>query len=165
MRHGLPWTLAGVLAALLLAACQPQSPDGKAAPPPADAPEPPKAAEPPEGPEEPAASKEFTGDLDARGNEPFWALAIRPDKITFTRPDPEPPVVVDNPGAGVDDGQHAVWSTTKDGKTFMVSLAQEECSDGMSDLKYPYLAVVTLGDQTFRGCAFKTGQQPREDAK
>ncbi|UTP39840.1 hypothetical protein M9M90_01310 [Phenylobacterium sp. LH3H17] len=164
MRHGLPWTLAGVLAALMLAACQPQSPDGKAAPPPADAPEAPVAPQPPEAPVEPA-TKEFTGDLDARGNEPFWALAIRPDKITFTRPDPEPPVVVDNPGAGVDDGQHAVWSTNKDGKTFMVSLAQEECSDGMSDLKYPYLAVVTLGDQTFRGCAFKTGQQPREDAQ
>ncbi|WP_309644458.1 hypothetical protein [Phenylobacterium sp.] len=158
MRHALPATFA----ALLLCACQPQAPDGEPAPPPADAPAPPKAPEPSDVPPDPP--KEFLGDIDARGTEPFWALEIRADRITFKRPDPEAALSVPNPGATDDGGREAVWSTTKDGKTFMVSLAQDDCSDGMSDLRYPYIAVVTLGDQTFRGCAFKTGQQPREAA-
>ncbi|MDP3852956.1 hypothetical protein [Phenylobacterium sp.] len=165
MRHVLPTTLsaslAGAVAVLMLAACQPQAPDGEPAPPPADAADVPA---PPEEPEEPETPKEFTGDIDARGTEPFWAVQIRADKIALTRPDPEPAVVAANPGAN-DDGQKAVWSTTANGKTFMVSLAQEDCSDGMSNLNYPYLAVVTLGDLTFRGCANKVGQQPREDGK
>ncbi len=146
MRHA----LLPALAVLALWGCQPQSPDGAPAPPPADA------------PPEPPKPKVFSGDLDARGTEPFWAVSIRADKITLTRPDPDKPVAAANPGV-VEDGRNAVWSTMADGKPFIVTLSEEEpCSDGMSDLQYPYKAVVTLGDLTFRGCANRTGLAPRE---
>lgn len=145
------------LAALMLAACQPQAPDGKRAEAPADAPAPPP--EPPPPPEEP---KEFTGDLDAKGTEPFWSLEIRADKLTLKRPEPSKDVAVANPGV-VDDGSQAVWSTVaEDGKAFIVTLVLDEpCSDGMSELSYPYVAVVTYGDLTYRGCAYKMSNKPK----
>lgn len=155
MRHALL-----ALAAFVLAACQPQAPDGEPAQPPADAPAEADASEP----EEPADETDdtFAGDIDARGTEPFWALEIRADRITLTRPDPEPPVSAPNPGR-VETGSEAVWSTMAAGKPFIVTLVEEgDCSDGMSDLIYPYIAVVTLGDLTFRGCAAKSSAMPRE---
>lgn len=151
MRHALL-----AIAALMLAACQPQGPDGKRAEAPADAPAPPP--EPPPPPEEP---KEFVGDIDARGTEPFWSLEIRANALTLKRPDPDKDVSAANPGA-VDDGSQAVWSTvTADGKAFIVTLVMDGvCSDGMSDLTYPYVAVVTYGDLTYRGCAYKMSNRP-----
>lgn len=154
MRHALL-----ALAAVALAACQPQAPDGEPAPPPADA-----AEAPAEAPDEPTEPTEFAGDIDARGTEPFWGLQIRAATITLTRPDPTPPVSAPNPGLQ-DAGAEAVWSTTADGKPFIVTLVNEgSCSDGMSDLVYPYVAVVTLGDLTFRGCAYKASAAPKEGA-
>lgn len=136
------------LAVLGLAGCQPQGPDGGAAPPPADA--------PPPAPEVPAA---FSVDLDARGNEPFWSIQIRPTQITLQRPD-EPNLVVTNPGPVV-DGARVNW-TTQSGMTRMtVSLALDPaCSDGMSDAVYPMAAEVTLGDVVLKGCAFPAANPP-----
>jgi uncharacterized membrane protein len=154
MRHALL-----ALAALALCACQPQAPDGERAPPPADAPD---VAEASQAPEDGDAEPLFAGDIDARGTEPFWAVQIRGDRITLTRPEPEPPVSAANPGA-TETGSEAVWSTMVDGKPFIVTLANEgTCSDGMSDFEYPYVAVVTLGELTFRGCAVKTSALPPE---
>jgi uncharacterized membrane protein len=154
MRHALL-----AFAALMLAACQPQAPDGKRAEPPADAPAPPIPPEPPPPPEEP---KEFVGDIDARGTEPFWALEIRKETLTLKRPAPDKELAVRNPGA-VNDGSQAVWSTVApDGKAFIVTLVMEgPCSDGMSDLTYPYVAVVTYGALTYRGCAYKVAEKPK----
>jgi uncharacterized membrane protein len=155
MRHALL-----ALAALALCACQPQAPDGEPAPPPADAPEGPSETAP-DAPEEPDEPKEFTGDIDARGTEPFWAAEIRADKITLKRPEPEAEVSAPNPGVS-DQGGEAVWSTSVDGKAFIVTLVKgEPCSDGMSDLSYPYMAVVTYGPLTYRGCAFKANKGPQ----
>lgn len=136
------------LAVLGLAGCQPQGPDGGAAQAPADAP-PPVA-------EIPAA---FAVDLDARGNEPFWSIQIRPTQITLQRPD-QPNLVVSNPGPVV-DGARVNW-TTQSGLTRMtVSLALDpSCSDGMSEAVYPMAAEVTLGDQVLKGCAFSAASPP-----
>lgn len=168
MRHTLL-----ALAAVTLAACQPQDPDGKRAEPPADAME--EAAEAADAAAEAAdeaakaaeeaaealVPKEFGGDIDARGTEPFWNLEIRPGAITLTRPEPSKPVTVANPGVQ-ETGGEAVWSTSVDGKAFIVTLVNEgTCSDGMSDLDYPYMAVVTLGELTYRGCAYKTSAKPK----
>lgn len=175
MRHA----LLALAAAVALAACQPQDPEGKAAEPPASADEiadaadavaeaadkaaeaAEDAAERAEQAAEDAAPKEFAGDLDARGTEPFWNLQIRAGAITLTRPEPAKPVSAANPGVQ-ETGSEAVWSTTADGKAFIVTLVDEgTCSDGMSELNYPYMAVVTLGELTFRGCAYKTSAQPK----
>jgi uncharacterized membrane protein len=139
-----------LLAALLLTACQPQDPDGKPAPPPADAPKMP-----------PAASIDISQPITARGNEPFWAITIENGtKLTLKRPD-HPDLAAEAPGAAIDNGR-AIWvARTADGRQITVTLYVAECSDGMSDLRYPMSAEIVLLDESLRGCAAKTAALPK----
>ena len=41
-----------------------------------------------------------------------------------------------------------------------VTLYVSECSDGMSDLRYPMTAEVALAGETLRGCAIKLSDVP-----
>ena len=144
-----------LIAALALAACQPQAPDGSLAQPPADAP--PLPAEPAPPPATPAA---FQGDIDAHGTEPFWAVEIRQTQISFKTP--EASIVFPAGGMAVADGA-AVWESTAGDKPIKITLREQPgCSDGMSDLKYPLAAEVALGGTTYKGCAAKTLEKPRE---
>ena len=152
MRHALLITAA---AALLLAGCQPQAPDGSVAQPPADAP--PPAPAPAPAAALPAA---FQGDLDAHGTEPFWAVKIRESQIEFSTP--EANIAFPNKGASVADGA-VVWENADGPRPIKVTLREQAgCSDGMSDLKYPLAAEVALGGTTYKGCAVKTAEKPRE---
>lgn len=143
--------LAAALAALLLAACQPQDPDGKPAPPPADAPK-------------PAAAIDIGQPITARGTEPFWALTIEAGtKLTLKRPD-HPDLTAEAPGAAIDNGR-AVWvARTADGRQITVTLYASDCSDGMSDARYPMSAEVVMMNESLRGCAARTAELPREGA-
>lgn len=144
-------TLPAALAALLLAACQPQDPEGKPAPPPADAP-----AATPAG-----SSMDISKPITARGTEPFWALSIDGKAFRLTRPD-RPDLTAEAPGAAISNGR-AIWvAKTADGRQMTVTLYASECSDGMSDLKYPMSAEVVMLDEELRGCAAKTAAMPRE---
>jgi uncharacterized membrane protein len=144
-----------LIAALALAACQPQAPDGSLAQPPADAP--PLPAEPAPPPATPAA---FQGDIDAHGTEPFWAVEIRQTQISFKTP--EASIVFPAGGMAVADGA-AVWESTAGDKPIRITLREQPgCSDGMSDLRYPLAAEVALGGTTYKGCAAKTSEKPRE---
>ena len=148
-------TLIPLIAALALAACQPQAPDGSLAQPPADAP--PLPAEPAPPPATPAA---FQGDIDAHGTEPFWAVEIRQTQISFKTP--EASIVFPAGGMAVADGA-AVWGSTAGDKPIRITLREQPgCSDGMSDLRYPLAAEVALGGTTYKGCAAKTSEKPRE---
>ncbi|MBS0491759.1 MULTISPECIES: COG3650 family protein [unclassified Phenylobacterium] len=141
------------LAAVALTACQPQAPDGSVAQPPADAPAPAPA---------PAAAlpAAFQGDLDAHGTEPFWAVKIREGQIEFSTP--EANIAFPNKG-GVVDGGKAVWESADGPRPIKVTLSEQAgCSDGMSDLTYPLAAEVALGGTTYKGCAVKTAEKPRE---
>jgi len=150
--------LAPLLALTTLAACQPQDPDGNAAPPPADALSAPAAATP-------AASSggmDINQPITARGTEPFWAVEIT-DGVTFklTRPD-QPDVIAEAPGAALSPGGATWVAKGAKGEQLTVTLKMGECSDGMSDLKYPMTAEVTLLNETLKGCAAKTAELPRE---
>lgn len=152
---------AGLLVlALGLAACQPQAPDGGEAAPPADAPAP-LPATPAPMPAPPVAAGPFDGEMRAVGTEPFWGLRITETEITLERPD-FPPSKGPNPGFTLEEGR-AVWrARTADGGDLMVTIWEETCSDGMSDLTYAYQAQVQSGDETLSGCAGKDGAMPRE---
>lgn len=136
-----------VIALALLAslcACQPQDPDGQAAIPPADAPPPaPEAAAAPAV----VLPTEFSGDLDAVGTEPFWSLAIRKDTLTLSRPDA--PDLIAPAGPPRMQGASAVWTSP----AMTVTLSKADCSDGMSDRKFPFAAQVRLGANVLDGCA------------
>ena len=154
MRHALP-----ILAALALAACQPQAPDGKPASAPADAPPVVDAA--------PAAAAgvlpdAFKGDLHVVGTEPFWSAQVREKEIAFNLMDPATNQTGPNNGAVFQDGK-AVWETVIGGKPLKLTLVEQPgCSDGMSDLKFPLAAEIVYGDKTFKGCASKESERPRE---
>lgn len=144
MRHAL------LAAAVLLAACQPKAPDGASAPPPDNAP---TAAAP-------ATVMDISKPITARGNEPFWALVIDGVTLKLTRPD-HPDLIAQASGAAIEGGR-AVWiAKGPGGEQLTVTLYASDCSDGMSDLKYPMSAEVAVLNETLQGCAAKTAELPR----
>lgn len=98
--------------------------------------------------------------LSARGTEPFWRIDITDEKITLTRPDTPVETAVGPVPVAVGGGLISLG--TAGPPAVKVAMTEGECSDGMSDLKYPYKAEVQWGDQTFKGCGFETAQEPKE---
>lgn len=93
--------------------------------------------------------------LVARGNEPFWSLAIDPVGLTLERPD-HPALVV--PGVSLHsagDGRQLDAQTAEGALQLVVMPAA--CSDGMSDTLYASTAKLTLGELALAGCAFAGG--------
>jgi uncharacterized membrane protein len=141
-----------LLAALLLTACgrdgQPRQPVSPAA-----------AAAVRE--EEAPSVSDFGQDMTARGNEPFWALRIQGTRFTLMRPG-RPETVFEAPGATIVPGMAKWTAKSADGATLDVSLYVSDCSDGMSDQRYPMSAEVKLaGETTLSGCAAKTSTLPK----
>lgn len=149
MRRALPLLL-------LLGACEPQDPNGQTAAPPLDAP-PPAAALP----AAPAVS-DFGQPLRALGTEPFWAVDVTDGtRLTLTRPD-HPAATFEAPGATITPGR-AVWmARAADARAMTLTLFVSECSDGMSDRRYPMTAEVELSGETLRGCAIPTAELAKE---
>ncbi|CDM58682.1 MULTISPECIES: COG3650 family protein [Rhizobium] len=98
-----------------------------------------------------APAGDFSGDLNALGTEPFWAIRIRSDSITFSRPGAEDVKSV-NPGP-VAKKERASWTVPGGPAPFKLTLTKGDCSDGMSDRHYPLNAVLAFGDKTMYGCA------------
>jgi uncharacterized membrane protein len=124
----------------------------------------PREAEPapPAAAPKPAASvSDFGQHMTAHGTEPFWALTIDGARLVLSRPD-QPDLVATAPGAAITPGR-AIWvAHAADGEQLTVTLYMSDCSDGMSDLKYPMTAEVAVLNQTYNGCGSKTSQRPRE---
>ncbi len=146
-------TAFAALAVVLLTACQPQAPDGTPAPPPADAPAATLAAAP--------VAMDLSKPITARGTEPFWTLVIDGTSFKLTRLG-QPDILAEAPGAAVADGRVTWIAKTARGEQLTVTLYASDCSDGMSDLKYPLTAEVALLNEALRGCAAKTSELPRE---
>lgn len=149
---------ASALTLLALAACQPQDPEGKTAAPPADAP----AATAAAAPAAASGAMDIGQPITARGTEPFWAVEITDGvKFRLTRPD-QPDLIAEAPGAAMSpDGVTWVAKGAK-GEQLTVNLKKADCSDGMSDLRYPMSAEVVLPNEVLKGCAAKTAELPRE---
>ena len=126
------------LATLALAACSP-SPDTPAAPPidvsPAT-----------------LAGVDLGRPIRALGNEPFWAVTIKPEGIVYSGVD-RPEQTADNPGPLLQGTTARYEATTGTGKPLTVALIATTCSDGMSDRTYPLTAVVKVDGETLTGCA------------
>jgi len=140
--------------ALLLAACSPEAPGGGEAEPPADAPAQPAA--PPEStpPAEPAPVA-----MSASGTEPFWRVDVTPNGVAMMRPDAAAQTAK---GVQVTTSGDTIVMVSAGPPAARLTLTKGECSDGMSDLKYPYKADLTWGSETLKGCGFPTAEQPRE---
>jgi uncharacterized membrane protein len=102
-------------------------------------------------------SKHYPILLIASGTEPFWNLRIgmkgaeRLERVSY------PPITLE-PGEIVADESGTAWNyrakDTATGADVTVRLSRESCSDGMSENKYSFRAVVThaqIGE--LKGCA------------
>lgn len=90
------------------------------------------------------------------GTEPFWTLAIAAGEGVWTTPDNQPGTrfavkrFAGNNGLG--------FSGELDGKPLTATFTPGECSDGMSDRRFPFVATIALGGETFAGCGYTTSQ-------
>lgn len=103
------------------------------------------------GADAPAAAGEFSGDLNALGTEPFWAVTIRADSLTFSRLG-EDDVRNANPGPVIAQDT-ATWTIAGGSAPLTLTLTKGACSDGMSDRHYASKAVLAFQDKTLYGCA------------
>lgn len=89
------------------------------------------------------------------GTEPFWAVEITPQGLTYSgvdRAEQKAP----NPGPNL-QGTVASWTTkTEAGADLAVMLTATDCSDGMSDRTYPLTAKVEIAGEVLTGCAAAT---------
>jgi len=90
------------------------------------------------------------------GTEPFWAFKVEGDEGLWTTPENQPGTrlavtrFAGNGGLG--------FSGTLDGEPFTATLTPGECSDGMSDRRFPFVATIALEGKTLQGCGYTTAQ-------
>lgn len=95
--------------------------------------------------------------ISFNGTEPFWGGTVRGSELTYSTPEN-----IDGTTIPVErfTGQGGLgFSGELEGRDFDLLITQGECSDGMSDRTYPYVATLKLGDELREGCAH-TDKQP-----
>lgn len=111
-----------------------------------------KASEPVKAEPRALAGVDLDQPVRVLGTEPFWAVEITPDGLTYSGVD-RPEQKAANPGPTL-QGTLASWTAkTEAGADLTVTLTATDCSDGMSDRTYPLTAKVEIGDETLTGCA------------
>lgn len=90
------------------------------------------------------------------GTEPFWGLKIENGEGLWTTPENQPGTrfaltrFAGNNGLG--------FSGNLEGEPFTATLTPGECSDGMSDRSFPFVATIALGGETLKGCGYTESQ-------
>ena len=91
------------------------------------------------------------------GTEPFWGIRIEGTQANYTNP--ERPEGADFAVARFAGNNGLGYSGSMDGTNVTITLTPGNCSDGMSDRVFPYVATIALGEETLRGCGY-TDRQP-----
>lgn len=91
------------------------------------------------------------------GTEPFWGIRIADGKASYSNPDQPDGVEFDVTRFAGNNGLGCSGSMGEADVT--ITLTPGECSDGMSDRVFPYVATIALGEETLRGCGY-TDRQP-----
>ncbi|MDZ4370566.1 MAG: hypothetical protein U1C74_03995 [Phenylobacterium sp.] len=147
-------TVTLIASAMILAGCQPQDAEVSPAAPSATAP---KAAASPAG-----ATMDISQPIVARGTEPFWAIRVTNGKtLTYSAPG-EPDRVFEAQGAAVSPGRATWVAQGPGGEQVTLTMYASDCSDGMSDLRYPWAAEAAMPNRLLHGCAGKASELPRE---
>ena len=87
----------------------------------------------------------------ARGTEPFWAATV--DGATLTYATPENQAGTRLPVTRQVLGESVVVRGLLASRKLILVVSPGPCSDGMSDIVYPYAVDRTLGEELQRGCA------------
>lgn len=94
----------------------------------------------------------FPANFRALGTEPFWAVHVGPDRLRYMTPEDQQgqSVPYTREQTAIDE---VVLTARVGGKDLVLKGRIAECSDGMSDLVYPYAVTLSLGGQQQEGCA------------
>lgn len=126
------------MAALLVCACQPH---GGSASVPGDASD-----------HAPFAGIAPEDTIHFTGTEPFWGGKASGEALTYSTPDnPQGTSIAVKRFAG--RGGLSL-SGSLDGRQFDLTITTGECSDGMSDRTYPFVATLKIGEENRNGCAW-----------
>jgi uncharacterized membrane protein len=91
------------------------------------------------------------------GTEPFWHITVTGTSARYSNPDhPEGYQFTVARFAG---NGGLSFSGDLAGAPVIATLTPGECSDGMSDNRYPFVATIALGNETLKGCGY-TDSQP-----
>lgn len=91
------------------------------------------------------------------GNEPFWGGQVAGTALTYSTPDtPDGTDIAVTRFAGRGG---VSWSGMYAGARFVLAVTPGECSDGMSDRTYPFVATLQVAGEQRSGCAW-TGRRP-----
>lgn len=90
--------------------------------------------------------------LRAVGTEPFWGARIEGRCVTYSHPDDQKGTRVWTRHSA--SGGGGTWTGSLGGRRFELrTQPQADCSDGMSDRRYPIAVELTVGGEQRRGCA------------
>lgn len=95
--------------------------------------------------------------IHALGTEPFWRARIAQGAMLYTTPEQPDGISIavsrfaGNGGLGFTGELGGAW--------LQMAVTPGECSDGMSDRRYPYTVTLEIGGARREGCAY-TDQQP-----
>lgn len=103
----------------------------------------------------------FEFEFIALGNEPFWSVEIIPSEKIIALKDVAAArtYVFPYKASKVLGNTISYESSNNQNQTIEVLIINKPCSDGMSDRKYNYSALVQINDKTFKGCAIKKGDK------
>ena len=87
----------------------------------------------------------------ALGTEPFWAAKVDGGRLIYSTP-------LDHAGRAISITRHAAARVATvegvlDGRLLRLRIRAGPCSDGMSDVVYPFAVERTVGDDVQHGCA------------
>lgn len=103
-------------------------------------------------------------DFWCSGTEPFWSLQIsQAEKALFLKDIGSEICKTFDWAAPTISGNTITWTVKNHmdpNETMKVTVVQEACSDGMSDMQYDYSSTLILGSQILEGCAVKWGKLP-----
>ncbi len=90
--------------------------------------------------------------IRAVGTEPFWGAMIEGRCVTYSHPEDQQGTRVWTKFSGTTS--NGSWTGSLGGKPFVLrTRPQANCSDGMSDNRYPIAVSLTVGGEERAGCA------------
>ena len=88
----------------------------------------------------------------ARGNEPFWAVEVTEERMTWRQPEEPKEILIEAPQS--QDAEGTVGYTGKGaGHTLELFVDAEPCRDSMSGAFFAYSARAVFDGKEFKGCA------------
>jgi len=100
---------------------------------------------------------EQTDTIQAIGTEPFWAVVVKGDRLTYTTPEDQTGMAV--PVQRFAGNSGLAFNGTLAGQPLDLLVTKGDCSDGMSDRRYPFTATLKIGEDQRSGCAW-SGDKP-----